>query len=145
MSFVIINYCGFTIDNFSCLCCPDVSLPTDYAMDEINGEDFSVYSFYSADTTNHTGFSGSIYFGNHPSQFPAKSKSCKTENLKSEILDQNVNWTIYDCNEGNSIQTIMDSKSGEGWNQLIHVFGNAKSNKDLDKLLFIFTTMKKKE
>ena len=104
-----------------------------------------VYYFYPAYTTNHTGFSGGFYFGNHPSQFPAKSESCKTEKLKSEMFDQNVNWTIYNCNEDYSIQSITYSKSGEGWNELIHIFGNAKSNKDLDKLLFIFTTMKKKE
>ncbi|MNK85034.1 hypothetical protein D3C87_1049020 [compost metagenome] len=122
-----------------------ISLPTDFAMYETNGEDFSVYSFYPTDTTHHTGFSGGLYFGNHPSQFPAKSKSCKIEKLKSEIFDQNVNWTIYSCDESYSIQSIMDSKSGEGWNELIHMFGNAKSTKQLDKLLFIFTTIKKKD
>ena len=46
-----------------------IFLPTDYAIGETNGEDFSVYYFYPADTTNHTGFSGGIYFGSHPSQF----------------------------------------------------------------------------
>ncbi|QRY60430.1 hypothetical protein [Sphingobacterium siyangense] len=122
-----------------------VFLPTDYAIKETNGGDFSIYSFYPTDTTNHTGFSGGFYFGNHPSQFPAKSKSCKTAYLKSEILDQNVKWTIYNCNGNYLIQTITNSKSGEGWNELIHIFGNAKSTKDLDKLLFIFTTIKKKE
>ncbi|WP_286840838.1 MULTISPECIES: hypothetical protein [Sphingobacterium] len=122
-----------------------ISLPTDYAMNETNGEDFSVYHFYPADTTDHTGFSGGLYFGNHPSQFPAKSRSCKTEHLKIEIFGQDVSWTIYNCNEDYSIQSIMYSKSGEGWNELVHMFGKAKSTKDLDKLLFIFKTMKKKE
>ncbi|WP_293901792.1 hypothetical protein [Sphingobacterium sp. UBA5670] len=122
-----------------------IYLPTDYAIGETNGEDFSVYYFNPADTTNHTGFSGGLYFGNHPSQFPAKSKSCKTEHLKNEIFDQDVSWTIYNCNGDYSIQSIIYSKSGEGWNEMIHMFGNAKSTKDLDKLLFIFKTMKKKE
>ncbi|OOG19342.1 hypothetical protein BWD42_05235 [Sphingobacterium sp. CZ-UAM] len=84
-----------------------------------------------------------MYFGNHPSQFPAKSKSCKTEHLKNEIFDQDVSWTINNCNGDYSIQSIMYSKSGEGWNELVHMFGNAKSTEDLDKLLFIFSSMKK--
>ncbi len=122
-----------------------ILLPQYYAINEAHGEDFSVYYFYPADTTKHTGFSGGVYFGNHPSQFPAKSASCSTEKLKSEMLDQNVNLTIYNCNEEYSVQSIMDSKSGEGWNELIHIFGNATSKKDLENLLFIFTTMKKKD
>ncbi|MFU1859355.1 hypothetical protein ACK8HY_20310 [Sphingobacterium sp. NGMCC 1.201703] len=39
-----------------------ISLPTDYAIDETNGEDFSVYYFNPADTTNHTGISGGLVF-----------------------------------------------------------------------------------
>lgn len=61
------------------------------------------------------------------------------------MFDQNVNWTIYNCNGDYSVQSIMDSKSGEGRNELLHIFGHAKSNKNLDDLLFIVTTMKKKD
>lgn len=53
------------------------------------------------------------------------------------MFDQNVNWTIYNCNGDYSVQSIMDSKSGEGRNELLHIFGHAKSNKNLDNLLFI--------
>lgn len=120
-----------------------ISLPKDYVIEETNGEDFSVYHFHPADSTKKEDFSGGFYFGNHPSQFPPDNKSCTTENKKNRILAQNSNWTVYNCNGNYAIQTIIDSKSGENWNELLHLFGNAQSNKNLNNLLFIFTTMKK--
>ncbi len=122
-----------------------ISIPTDYTIEEIDGPDFSVYYFYPTDTTIVANFSGGFYFGNHPSQFPPDSDSCKTDNSKSKILDENADWTIYNCNDKYAIQTIIDNKSSEGWNERIHAFGRANSTKDLNKLLTIFTTMKKKK
>jgi len=121
-----------------------ISIPTDYTIKATDGPDFSVYYFYPTDSTMIANFSGGFYFGNHPSQFPSDNDSCKTDNLKSIILDENADWTIYNCNDNYSIQTIIDSKSGEGWNELIHAFGSANSTTDRNKLLSIFTTMKKK-
>lgn len=122
-----------------------ISVPTDYTIKTTDGPDFSVYYFYLRDTTMKANFSGGFYFGNHPSQFPPDSDSCKTENSKSKILNENADWTIYNCKDKYSVQTIIDSKSGEAWSESIHAFGNANSKTDLNKLLSIFKTMKKKE
>ena len=121
-----------------------ISIPKDYTLEATDGPDFSVYYFYPIDTTIIANFSGGFYFGNHPSQFPPDSGSCKINNSKSKILDENADWTIYNCNDEYAIQTIIDSKSGEGWNEFIHAFGRASSTADRNKLLTIFTTMKKK-
>jgi len=122
-----------------------ISIPKDYTIKATDGPDFSVYYFYPTDTTIVANYSGGFYFGNHPSQFPLDSVSCKTDNSKSKILGENTDWTIYNCNNKYSIQTIIDSKSGEGWNEFIHAFGSSNSKTDLNKLLNIFTTMKKKK
>lgn len=121
-----------------------ISIPNEYTIKATDGPDFSVYYFYPKDTTIIANFSGGFYFGNHPSQFPPDSDSCKSDSSKSKILDENANWTVYNCNDNYTIQTIVDSKSGEGWNEFIHAFGSANSTTDRNKLLTIFTTMNKK-
>lgn len=121
-----------------------ISIPKKYTIRENRGPDFSVYYFYPADTTAKAGFSGGLYFGNHPSQFEASSDSCKTEKFKSKILDKNSEWTRINCKGKFSIQTIVESGSDEGWNQYIHAFAGAASSADLKKVLTIFETIKKK-
>jgi len=69
---------------------------------------------------------------------------CKEENINSKILDNFSEWTIYICNNKYSIQTIVDSKSGEGWNNRIHAFGNCTSKEDLEEILEIYSTLKRK-
>lgn len=122
-----------------------LSIPTDYKIKVTNGPDFSVYYFHPKDSTVAANFYGGFYIGNHPSQFPPDSDSCKASNLKSRILDDYADWTIYECNEKYAIQTIIDNKSNEGWNQRIHAFGRADSTTNLNKLLAIFKTLKKKK
>lgn len=122
-----------------------ISIPKKYTIKENRGPDFSVYYFYSADTTAKATFSGGLYFGNHPSQFEVSSDSCKTAKIKSKILNKNEDWTSYNCKGKFSIQTIVKSGSGEGWNEYIHAFAGAASTADLKKVLTIFKTIKKKK
>jgi hypothetical protein len=122
-----------------------ISIPKDYTLEASDGPDFSVYYFYPTDTAIVANYSGGFYFGNHPSQFPPENVSCKTDNSKSKILEKNTDWTIYNCKNKYSIQTIIDSKSAEGWNKFIHAYGSSNSKTDLNKLLNIFSTMKKKK
>jgi hypothetical protein len=122
-----------------------ISIPKNYTIKENRGPDFSVYYFYPTDTTAKAAFSGGLYFGNHPSQFEVSSDSCKTEKFKSKILNKNADWTSYNCQGKFSIQTIVESGSGEGWNEYIHAFAGASSTADLKKVLVIFKTIKKKK
>jgi hypothetical protein len=122
-----------------------ISIPKTHTIKENRGPDFSVYYFYPADTTAKAGFSGGLYFGNHPSQFEVSNDSCKTEKFKSKILNKNTDWTRINCKGKFSIQTIVESGSDEGWNQYIHAFANANSKADLKKVLTIFETIKKKK
>lgn len=53
-------------------------------------------------------------------------------------------WRVYNCQGDFSIHTIADNKKGEGWNQQIHAFGHTKSSDELQKILDIYSTLKKK-
>ncbi|TDO96593.1 hypothetical protein [Flavobacterium sp. 245] len=122
-----------------------ISIPKKYTIKENIGPDFSVYYFVPADTTATAAFSGGFYFGNYPSLFESASDSCKTEKIKSKILNKNADWRVYNCKGKYSIQSIFESGSNEGWNQYIHAFANANSAADLKKVFLILETMKKKE
>lgn len=119
-----------------------ISLPANYTITPRDGIDFVVYYFFPADTTIKAEFSGGLYFGNFPSKFEKDNDSCKTSTIKSRILDSTTDWTIYNCDNGYALQTIIDSKSGEDWDQKIHAFGNAISEIRMHNLLDIFSTLK---
>ena len=121
-----------------------LSIPADYSVTTTNGPDFSVYYFSPKDTTVTNKLTGGIYFGNHPSKFEADNDSCKIETVKGKILDNTQDWTVYNCQEDYSIQTIAENKNGEGWNQMVHAFGHAKNKDELQLILEIYSTLKKK-
>jgi len=121
-----------------------LSIPADYSITTSNGLDFSVYYFSPTDTTVINKLSGGLYFGNFPHEFEADNDSCKTETLKGKILDNTQNWTVYNCQEDYSIQTIAENKKGEGWNQQVHASGHAKNKDELQTILEIYSTLKKK-
>jgi hypothetical protein len=118
-----------------------IFVPADFEIKENEGPDFSV--FYFVDTTAKSGFSGGMYFGNYPSRFPPKNDSCKIEVINSEILGENSDWSLYECNGEYSVQTIVDSKS-KGWNNQIHVFGHTSSRSDVYRILKIYSTFTKR-
>jgi len=122
-----------------------ISLPTKYDIKEQEGPDFSVFYITNSDTTVKSSFSGGMYFGNYANEFPPKSDSCKVTSTDSQILGQNSTWTIYECDGEFTLQTIVDSKSGEGWNNQIHAFGHGDTQEDLDKILAIYSTLRKKD
>ncbi|MFI5133732.1 MAG: hypothetical protein ACHQEB_05320 [Chitinophagales bacterium] len=119
-----------------------ISLPSGYSITLQDGIDFTVYYFSPTDTSATAEFAGGLYFGNFPGEFDKSDASCKTTITKSKILDTTVDWTVYNCNNDYSLQTIIDSKSGEDWNRKIHAFGNAKSEIKTYKLLGIFSTLR---
>ena len=121
-----------------------ISIPKNYSIKEREGPDFSVFYFADSDTTALPDFAGGMYFGNYPNKFPALNDSCKVRTQESEILGKNSTWTIFECNGQFSAQTIIDSKSDEGWNDKIHAFGHGRSKEDLEKLLAIYSTLRQK-
>ncbi|MCL1937260.1 MAG: hypothetical protein FWF52_02555 [Candidatus Azobacteroides sp.] len=120
-----------------------ISIPSDYFIDVMKGADFDVYYFQPTDTTVPAAFAAGVYFGNQPSEFSPDNDSCKTEEVESKILGKKAKWTIYNCEGKYHIQTIIDSESGEIWNESIHAFGIANSSVELPKLFDIFLTLRK--
>jgi hypothetical protein len=116
-----------------------ISLPANYIIKKSNGPDFSVYYFYSADTTNHTSFLGGFYLGNSPGAFA--TDSCKQSQLKSYLLGAQQDWTLYNCNNRYIIQIITNSRSKYDWARFIHAFGSCKSMAELNKLFDVYSTL----
>lgn len=122
-----------------------ISLPPTYAIKMNEGPDFSVYYIQPVDTTVKTAFTAGLYFGNYPHTFEAPNDSCQITKTNGNILGENTDWTVYHCGERYSIQAIVDSHSGEGWNSKIHSFGHAYSESDLTKILEIYSTLQQKK
>jgi len=122
-----------------------ISIPRDYSIKENQGPDFSVFHFSPTDTTVKNKFSGGIYFGNYPTKFSSPSDTCKKEIIQGDILDSNADWTVYHCSGTFSIQTIIASKSGQGWNNQIHAFGHGTGKSELSKIQKIYSTLHKKK
>ncbi len=121
-----------------------ISIPTGYSIKENRGPDFIVFYFVPIDTTVKIDFSGGFYFGNFPNKFQPPNDSCKIDMIKGEILDKGADWTVFECNKSYSIQTIVNNKYSEGWNNQIHAFGHGTSKSELYKILQMFATLKKK-
>lgn len=122
-----------------------ISIPPNYSIKESEGPDFIVHYFSPSDTSMVAAFRGGFYMGDHPHEFDPDNDSCKTEKIKSKLLGHNADWKVYICNGEYEIQAITKSKSSEGWNSVIHAFGAAKSKVELNKLLQVFSTLRKNQ
>ena len=118
-----------------------ISIPKDYIIEESNGADFDVYYFYHKDSTELIAFRGGVYIGGHPSEFTADEEICKSETLRSKILNNNAMWTIYKCGTNYSLQTITEHIYDDGWEMKIHAFGNCSNRNDVNNLLKVFSTL----
>jgi hypothetical protein len=121
-----------------------ISLPDKYLIKETRGEDFSVFYFNPGDSSLSDTFSGGIYFGNYPSEFRPENDSCKIEKVNGKILNSKDDWVLYICDNNYSIQTIIKNPKNNGWDNFIHVFGRGGSRSEINKLLDIFSTLKRK-
>ncbi len=119
-----------------------ISIPEDYIIEKTDGPDFWVYYIYPEDTTDLSSFRGGLYLGGHPSEFSAQNEDCSTEKILGKILEQNKNWTIYNCDGTISIQTIVDGGLDQGFQLRIHAFGNCASKEDMNNLFKVFSTLK---
>lgn len=114
-----------------------VSLPANYTVREKGGEDFRVYYLMPADTTILPAYAGGIYIGAAPSEFTPSGTNCKTDSLRSKLLDGDPQWKKFSCDSSYFIQTIITHKDSR-----MHAFGKGKTESDLKKVLDIFSTLK---
>ena len=120
-----------------------ISIPPDYIIDELDAEDFVVYYIVPADTTVQPTFSGGIYLGNHPSSF--EYDSCEKKTIENTIFGEKAEWTIYKCDTIYLTEALIESRSRERWCKYIHLFGEATSESELEKLFAVFKTFSKSE
>jgi hypothetical protein len=120
-----------------------LSIPQTYIVQVSKGPDFDVYSFSSDKKAGEPTFSGNIYLGNWPSLINPLKANCKTERLTGKIMGKECNWTLNNCSEQYLLQTIVSNKFNEGWDMKIHMFARATSRSDVDKLVAIYSTLRK--
>jgi len=121
-----------------------ISVPLSYAIKESVGEDFAVYYFAPEDSTIEATFSGGVYFGGYPKWIDNKNDNCKKTTIKDRVILSDATWTVNNCDSEYLIQTLIDCENKEPWCRYIHIFGNATSEWELNKLKRIFKTFSRK-
>jgi hypothetical protein len=119
----------------------EISLPTDYKIRQKQGADFTVYYFAPADSTLKAAFTGGMYLGNFPSEFGAESEGCKTSTIKGMLLGKEREWKLFSCDSSFFAQTIVDNKDESA--AKVHVFGRGTSADNLNRMIRIFSTLRK--
>jgi len=67
-----------------------------------------------SNTSTKATFTCGMYFGNAPQEFEKNDGNYEIEKMKGRTLGTLKNWTLFNCGRSFSIQTIVESKSGEG-------------------------------
>lgn len=117
-----------------------ISIPQGYKILETEGVDYYVYYFQPKDTRTKNLLTGGLYYGGYPSDIEPEDKNCKTEIIEADLLNEKVDWQVFDCNNAYSVQTIIDL---DDWAKF-HAFGNAQSEKDVQTLIEIYSTLREK-
>lgn len=121
-----------------------ISIPPDYYIDTLDAADFVVYYIQPIDTSKST-FAAGIYFGNHPSLFNYNIGYYERAIVEKKVLGENVEWTIDDRDTAYLAETLIHCPYNEYWREFIHVFGNAQTPSDLDRLFDMFSTFSERE
>ncbi|MFI5187056.1 MAG: DUF6438 domain-containing protein [Chitinophagales bacterium] len=136
-----------------------LSLPDNYFITEISHPEFEIYYFSPKDKKIDSDFSGCIYLGFDNPQFNLKkfdfskgfysesdnikfnpdNDTCNRRVMNGHILDTTLNWTVSECKGKYYLQANADGKFN--WATKIVLFGEAKSEEEINKLLTIFSTL----
>jgi hypothetical protein len=122
-----------------------LSIPQNYILEKEEGPDFDMHYFYPEDTCDTESFSGGLYIGFNPSLFSKYEDKAATKTINSEILGKDVEWTIFEYENEIFIQTIISFKDKDGWEIIIHAFGTAYSEEEMQKLIWTLETLAESE
>jgi hypothetical protein len=116
-----------------------LKIPSDYQLINNGGEDFLLYYFAPADTSDHTKVNGGIMVGTFPAPFGPDSPDCKTAKKKGIVDGLDVEWSIYNCNG----VYFMEGLTGNYGEVQIHAFGNYYKAEDEALLTEILQSLRK--
>jgi hypothetical protein len=121
-----------------------ISLPYGYKIRESHENGFNtVYFFQPPDSTKNPIVNGGIYIGEYPKVIPPTSDSCIVLRRDRDILHRHVIWLAFKC-DGNIIMQSIFSDSENSEIPKLNPFATVKKNDDIEKIFYLFSTMRKK-
>ena len=121
-----------------------ISLPKGYVIKESSEYGFkTVFYFQPPDSARNPLLTGGIYIGTSPKIIPPMKDTCLVIRREEMILKQSVHWIIYECEDTRLLQSIFNENTGDESSK-INPFVTVKKKIDIEKILFIFSTLKKK-
>jgi hypothetical protein len=121
-----------------------ISLPYGYTIRESQEYGFkTAFFFQPPDSTRNPLFNAGIYIGDYPKVIPPMNDSCIVLRRDREILHRHVIWLTFKCDDLIIMQSIFsDSENSEL--PKLNPFATVKKDVDIEKIFYIFSTMKKK-
>jgi hypothetical protein len=121
-----------------------ISLPSGYKIRESTEYGCkTVYYFQPPDSTRSPLFTGGIYIGDYPRPIPPTDDSCTVLRRDKEILHRTVIWIIYKCDDETVMQAIFHDDEKSDLPKL-NPFVTVGKHVDLEKIFFIYSTLRKK-
>jgi len=118
----------------------NISLPKNYMLKLLPGKDYAVYRFQPQDTTDTISLRGGVFFGNFPGMDNPDSANCKTDSIKSPLLDTVHTWLRFSNKTSYEIQVIIPIMYPDGEPTKMYAFGRSPKA-DLPKLQAVFSTV----
>lgn len=122
----------------------EISIPSNYFITKNVGPDYDVFYVMPIDTANKKLFTAGLYLGNNPSAFRKLKSGCVETKREIKVFETQHEWSVFDCNGLFFTESIIKNKYSMGGDEFIHCFGNCTNEEDLEHILAIFSTLKKR-
>jgi len=121
-----------------------ISIPHEFTVGRLWSSHASYYPIGNPDTNIHTTFQGMLIMFHNEGDIELSKNDHPEQRRKGMILGEDKEWRIYGYEPDLSIETIIKWEHPSGAKTPIRVTGYGKTTEDLEKMLYIFSTMKKK-
>jgi hypothetical protein len=121
-----------------------ISLPYGYKIRESHEYGANTaYFFQPPDSTKNPLPNGGIYIGDYPKVIPPTNDSCIVLRRDREILHRHVIWLTFKCDDYIIMQSVFSDNEKSELPKL-NPFATVKKNDDIEKIFYLFSTMRKK-
>lgn len=120
-----------------------ISIPRNYKFTKNQGTDYWWFTFKPKNTLDTVSPTGGIYLGNFPNKhlYP---NDCPVIKQKMLFLGRLENLNIKRCTFHYYTQIIIQNTDTTAWYEKIQLFGEARSDKDLQQLILIMKSISRR-